>query len=116
MKHINLSPNRKGDFAEYYAVTWLWDHGYEVFKNCGCTGMIDLIARDPKGHTKLIDVKTFRHNHNGPMSNSGHLSQEQKDAGIQILGFNPKTRDLRFVDHRVAKNYDWIEDGVYNDD
>ena len=30
--------------AEYYAVTWLWDNGYEVFKNCGCTGAIDLIG------------------------------------------------------------------------
>ena len=29
--------------AEFYAVTWLWDQGYEVFRNCGCDGMIDLI-------------------------------------------------------------------------
>ena len=36
--------NRKGDFAEYYAVTWLWDNGYEVFQNSGCTGPIDMIA------------------------------------------------------------------------
>ena len=28
-----MNSNRKGDFAEYYAVTWLWDNGYEVFKN-----------------------------------------------------------------------------------
>ena len=35
--------------AEYYAVTWLWDNGYEVFRNCGCTGSVDLIARDLKG-------------------------------------------------------------------
>ncbi len=48
MKHINLKNTedrgRKGDFAEFYAVTWLWDKGYEVFKNCGSTGIIDLIA------------------------------------------------------------------------
>ena len=42
VKHIEV--NRKGDIAEYYAVTWLWDEGYEVFKNCGCTGEVDLIA------------------------------------------------------------------------
>ena len=50
--------NRKGDFAEYYAVTWLWDNGYEVFQNSGCTGPIDMIAMDKKGNTILIDVKT----------------------------------------------------------
>ena len=40
-----IKPNdssRKGDLAEYYAVTWLWDNGYEVFRNTGCTGPIDL--------------------------------------------------------------------------
>ena len=31
--------------------------------------------------------------------NQAGLSQQQKDAGIQILGFNSNTRDLRFVDH-----------------
>ena len=54
------STNRKGDLAEFYAVTWLWDNGYEVFKNCGCDGFIDLVARDSKGNIKLIDVKTAR--------------------------------------------------------
>ena len=45
MHHLD-SPNRTGDIAEHYAVTWLWDNGYEVFKNCGCTGPIDIIAKD----------------------------------------------------------------------
>jgi len=58
VKHIKDS-NRKGDFAEYYAVTWLWDNGYEVFQNSGCTGPIDMIAMDKKGNIKLIDVKTI---------------------------------------------------------
>ena len=58
MKHTKEhSTNRKGDLAEFYAVTWLWDNGYEVFKNCGCDGFIDLVARDPKGNITLIDVK-----------------------------------------------------------
>ena len=60
MKHTSKNDSsRKGDMAEYYAVTWLWDNGYEVFKNCGCTGLVDLIARDKKGKTILIDVKTL---------------------------------------------------------
>ena len=42
MKHIKPNDSsRKGDMAEFYAVTWLWDNGYEVFKNCGCSGPID---------------------------------------------------------------------------
>ena len=56
--------NRKGDFAEYYAVTWLWDNGYEVFQNSGCTGPIDMIAMDKKGNILLIDVKTTHSNNN----------------------------------------------------
>ena len=53
------NPNRKGDLAEYYAVTWLWDQGYEVFQNSGCTGPIDMIAMTKQGDVTLIDVKTF---------------------------------------------------------
>ena len=62
MKPIKDS-SRKGDFAEYYAVTWLWDKGYEVFQNSGCTGPIDMIAVDKKGISTYIDVKTI---HVGP--------------------------------------------------
>ena len=51
MKHIKPNDSsRKGDMAEFYAVTWLWDNGYEVFKNCGCSGPLDLIVRDSKGN------------------------------------------------------------------
>jgi Holliday junction resolvase-like predicted endonuclease len=64
VKHIKKhSTNRKGDLAEYYAVTWLWDNGYEVFKNCGCDGFVDLVVRDPQGNIKLIDVKSARKDH-----------------------------------------------------
>ena len=57
MKPIN-NINRKGDLAEYYAVTWLWDNGYEVFQNSGCTGPIDMIAMKD-GDTTFVDVKTM---------------------------------------------------------
>ena len=30
---VSEDVSRKGDLAEYYAVTWLWDNGYEVFQN-----------------------------------------------------------------------------------
>ena len=102
MKRIS-DLSRKGDLAEYYAVTWLWDNGWEVFKNCGCTGVIDLIAIDPKGYIKLIDVKTFQKDtrwKNDSWTSSRPRTEEQKDKGVQILGYNPESRKLRFVRHR----------------
>jgi Holliday junction resolvase-like predicted endonuclease len=87
-------PSRIGDLAEHYAVTWLWDKGYHVFKNCGCTGPVDIIALDPQGQIKLIDVKSYK---------DGRLSAkttEQKDLGVQYLHYNSETRKCRFVRHR----------------
>ena len=87
-------PSRIGDLAEHYAVTWLWDNGYHVFKNCGCTGPVDIVALDPKGQIKLIDVKSYK---------DGRLSAkttEQKDLGVQYLHYNSETRKCRFVRHR----------------
>ena len=73
-----LNIKRKGDFAEYYAVTWLWDQGYEVFQNSGCTGPVDMIALKGDKVT-LIDVKTFR--------KRGRAS-ERKNDGNFINGTN----------------------------
>jgi len=110
MKHISLkdteNKSRKGDFAEYYAVTWLWDHGYEVFQNSGCTGPVDMIAlKDSK--TTLIDVKTYHQRKSGPAigqwndcSGAGR-TEEQKRLGVQLLAFNPNTRELTFMKHRT---------------
>ncbi len=109
MKHIkygNTELSRKGDFAEYYAVTWLWDNGYEVFQNCGCTGPIDLVATDKKGNTLLIDVKT-EVQAKPSCPNSAYVVKHvrtklQKKLGVVLLGFNPVTRTLRFIQHGIA--------------
>lgn len=93
-------PNRLGDVAEYYAVTFLWDLGYEVYHNCGCTGPVDLIAMDKDGKILLIDVKTERDNHGSGYSNTNSVTEAQKKLGVQILAFNPITRKLRFLKHR----------------
>tara|TARA_R110002051_G_scaffold323783_1_gene418524 strand:+ start:1468 stop:1800 length:333 start_codon:yes stop_codon:yes gene_type:complete len=96
--------NRKGDFAEYYAVTWLWDNGYEVFQNSGCSGPVDMIAMDKKGKIILIDVKTLKKdNRYKPKSYNctGHTrTKKQISLGVQILLFHPETRDLRFSEHK----------------
>ena len=96
----DLSASRKGDLAEFYAVTWLWDNGYEVFLNAGCTGPIDMIAfKDNK--VTLIDVKTLANDSrwNKPSVRSGR-TENQKELGVVFLGFNPETRKLRWIDHK----------------
>jgi len=97
-----MTRSRKGDFAEYYAVTWLWDRGYEVFKNTGCSGAIDLVAVNPKGKIILIDVKTLQRDHRSADEYYHVVSSRtpyQKNLKVKLLGFNPKTRELRFIDH-----------------
>jgi len=87
---VKHTSSRKGDMAEYYAVTWLWDNGYEVFKNCGCTGAIDLVAIDRDNNILYIDVKTF----------DWHRTAKQKEIGVTLLEYNTETRKLKFVEHK----------------
>ena len=100
-----MDNNRTGDLAEHYAITWLWDNGYEVFKNAGCTGPIDIVAVSPEGETVLIDVKTMIKDVRYPESFSANKSRTplQKEMGVVILQFNPVTRDLKFTEHRDEK-------------
>lgn len=98
---MKIERNRNGDMAEHYAITWLWDNGYEVFKNAGCTGIVDLIAMDREGNTMKVDVKSDTWSN--VMKKKVHKnsrSQLQKDMGVQIVSYNPDTRKLRFVKHR----------------
>jgi Holliday junction resolvase-like predicted endonuclease len=98
--------NRLGDLAEYYAVTWLWDQGYEVFRNCGCTGAIDLIAMDKEGKIILIDVKTMNIvAEKGVYRIGTKRSDRQKELGVQFLGFIEETRQLRFIEHHDETTY-----------
>ncbi len=102
MKHIK-GQSRTGDFAEYYAVTWLWDNGYEVFQNSGCTGPVDMIAIDENGKTILIDVKTKSKDtrcKSMKATSGGGRTKKQVELGVQILAFDPRNRSLRFVKHK----------------
>ena len=98
---------RKGDISEHYAVTWLWEQGYEVFKNSGCSGAIDLIAMDSEGNMTLIDVKTAkkdsRRKDKYVSIGGGKLRPDQKKLGVVHLVFYPNSKDCRFVDHRDKK-------------
>ena len=88
--------NRLGDLAEHYAVTWLWDNGWEVFKNCGCTGPIDLIGMDSDKNLTFIDVKTLT-----KANMPSNRTQMQKDLGVQFLLYDADNRSLRFMAHRT---------------
>lgn len=58
MKKHKIDPNKIGDLAEYRAMLWLLERGYEVYKNVNCTGKIDMIAKKD-GEIIFIDVKTL---------------------------------------------------------
>ncbi len=97
-----MSDSRKGDFAEFYAVTWLWDQGYEVFKNCGCDGIVDLIAWDKVNNEfVLIDVKTVcLDKRSGSFTKTRSRTPDQIEKGVRFLKFNPIDRQLQFVEHK----------------
>ena len=99
-KKIN-STSRIGDIAEHYAITWLWDNGYEVFLNPGASGPIDLIAYKD-GECILVDVKTLQKDkrRRSAYSPNSTRSPLQKQIGVVFLGFNPRTRKLRWIKHR----------------
>ncbi len=100
----NKDSSRLGDIAEHYAITYLWDQGFDVFKNSGCTGPVDMISFDREnGDIVLIDVKTGRRDYRYPnaLANKSIRTPLQKKLGVQILTFNPKNRKLHFVGHKV---------------
>ena len=95
---ISESNSRKGDLAEYYAITWLWDNGYEVFPNAGSSGPIDMVAIKD-GEVTLVDVKTLWHTSHSHQTRT----QEQKNMGVVFLGFEPDTRKLRWINHHETR-------------
>ena len=101
LKYMNLyeqkfTPSRIGDMSEYYSVTWLWDHGYEVFPNAGSQGPVDMIAWHPDTEeTIFIDVKTSSNTRNDPTR-----TRRQASKKVKVLLYNKDTRKLKFVGHR----------------
>jgi len=101
VKRTKLTDSRVGDLSEYYAITWLWDQGYEVFPNAGSQGMVDMIAWHPKTEKIiLIDVKTSRKSRWNANDASTSRTARQKEKGVRILTYNADTRKLKFVGHK----------------
>jgi len=100
MKRTNAK-SRIGDLSEFYAVTWLWDQGYEVFPNAGSQGMVDMVAWHPETEkTILIDVKTARKTKLKENDQSTSRTPAQIERGVQIVVYNADTRNLKFVEHK----------------
>ena len=95
MEKPKHSTSRTGDIAEFYAVTWLWDQGYEVFLNPGSTGVIDIVAWKD-GEVKLIDVKSRG---NTKYSRGRQRTPLQKKLGVQVVFYNSETRKIHWVNH-----------------
>ena len=89
--------NRLGDMAEYYAITWLWDEGFEVFHNSGCTGAVDIVGIKD-GEVYLFDVKM--NSDPNRANNSKARTKLQKELGVQYILFDSRTRKLRLVKHK----------------
>ena len=95
---VELNRSRKGDLAEHKAVTWLWEQGYEVFLNCGCSGPIDIVAYKD-GECTLVDVKTLHNKYKTGQIKQTRTEQQVK-YNVRFLGFHPKTRKLRWINHK----------------
>lgn len=90
-----MENNRKGDLAEIKAVAWLWEQGYEVFRNVGCTGKIDIVAIKDDEVLK-IDVKTICWNgeswsksggRKGEINGIKHLYYYNNQLSFKIMEF-----------------------------
>ena len=84
--------NRVGDISELKLVTHYWEKGYEVFRNLGSTGLIDIIVVCPK--TKeilLLDVKTPTlrvDSDNITTIYSGHTNEKQRILGVEVVALH----------------------------
>ena len=80
--------NRIGDITELKVCSKLLDEGYEVLRNVGSSGMIDIVVFSPISKTThLIDIKTCNpyHKENGEISYcTGYLKDKQIEINIKI--------------------------------
>lgn len=74
--------------SEHLAIFWLFTEGYEVFRNCGSTGPVDLMATR-EGETLRIDVKTVPKHKNGDYCFSLTKHEQKLAQGIKILWVDP---------------------------
>ena len=101
MRKVNTDNSRIGDISELSVIAHYLSIGWEVFRNQGSTGPIDIILFNRKtGETKLIDVKTTKLN-GGKGKQSYSLrkpTEEQIKLGIEITYYEQETGKIGTFD------------------
>lgn len=80
---------RKGDISEMNMCSALFKRNFEVFKNIGATGLIDIVCVSHQTNkTYLLDVKTpsiYNRKTDGALKiNTTPLSYAQNDLGVYL--------------------------------
>ena len=100
-------PSRIGDIAELEVALHLLSEGYEVFRNMGCTGLVDLVVICPKTKEILLyDVKTtttYTDKDGVTTIYANTSSEEQRKLGVEIAGLH---KDKLYTDPiRIKERY-----------
>ena len=72
-------------------------------KNIVSTTYKNLASDVEVGNTILIDVKTVHVYSDSKKHCKKTLTKLQQKLGVKLLGFNPETRELKFIEHRNEK-------------
>jgi Holliday junction resolvase-like predicted endonuclease len=88
--------SRQGNSAELKAVLWLWEQGFEVFRNSCSTGPADLVVWDkktPESPLRLVDVKnaTIRRTISGEEL---FAAPKPRDERVELLLWVAATRQF----------------------
>jgi len=82
-------PSRTGDITELEVATYFLKKGYEVFRNMGCTGLIDLVVVCPKTKEVILyDVKTLMtrvDKDNVTTLYGSRTTEAQRKLGVEVV-------------------------------
>ena len=91
--NMKKDASRIGDISELTVIAHYLSTGWEVFRNQGSTGPIDIILFNREtSEIKLIDVKTTRKYGNGNRKSWGLTTptDEQIKLGIELIFYSPE--------------------------
>ena len=84
-----LATSRTGDVTELEVATNFLKQGYEVFRNMGSTGLIDIVVVCPKTKEILLyDVKTtteYKDKEGVTTVYANTYTEEQRKLGVEVV-------------------------------
>ena len=84
-----LATSRTGDITELEVATHFLKQGYEVFRNMGSTGLIDIVIVCPKTKEILLyDVKTtteYKDKEGVTTVYANTSTEEQRKLGVEVV-------------------------------